>query len=96
MIKQSEAWRKEEGRASNKKNILPSPKRKVRKTSHQNQINNQNKKRKAVHTQTHVRGTTLVAEERVMPKEVCQTTVHVITITQVKGEVQGAGLLHDP
>ena len=49
--------------------ILPSPERKVRKTSHQEQISKQNEtKRKAVHAQAHVRATTLVAEERALPK----------------------------
>jgi hypothetical protein len=43
--------------------ILPSPERKVRKMSCQEQISKQNKKKcKAVHTQAHVRATTLVAE----------------------------------
>ena len=46
--------------------IIPSPVRKVRKTSHQNQFSKQNKrKRKTVHTKAHTRTTTLVAEERV-------------------------------
>ena len=54
--------------------IRPSPERKVRKTSHQKQINNQNeRKRKAIHTQAHARATTLVAKERAMPKEVHQS-----------------------
>jgi hypothetical protein len=44
--------------------VLPSPKRKVRKTSHQEQICKQNeRKRKAVHAQAHARATSLVAEE---------------------------------
>ena len=53
--------------------ILPSPERKARKTSHQEQIGKQNeRKRKVVHAQAHVRATTLVAKERALPKEVCQ------------------------
>ncbi len=49
--------------------IHPSPKRKVQKTSHQEQIGKQNeRKRKAVHAQAHARATTLVAEERMKPK----------------------------
>ena len=51
-----------------KAGILPSPERKVRKTSHQEQIGKQNeRKHKAVHAQAHVRATTLVAEERMKP-----------------------------
>ena len=58
--------------------VLPSPERKVRKTSHQVQIGKQNKrKRKAVHVQAHARATTLVAEERMKPKENCRTTSYV-------------------
>jgi hypothetical protein len=50
--------------------ILPSPERKVRKMSHQEQIGKQNEsKRKVVHAQAHARATTLVAEERALPKE---------------------------
>ena len=50
--------------------ILPSPERKVRKTSHQEQIGKQNeKKHKAVHAQAHACATTLIAEERALPKE---------------------------
>ena len=65
--------------------IHPSPKRKVQKTSHQEQIGKQNeRKRKAVHAQAHARATTLVAEERMKPKENCRTTVQVIA--QVEGE----------
>jgi len=65
--------------------ILPSPKRKVRKTSHQEQIGKQNKrKRKAVHAQAHTLATTLVAKERMKPKENCRTNVQVIA--QVEGE----------
>jgi hypothetical protein len=45
--------------------ILPSPERKVGKTSHQEQIGKQNKrKHKAIHAQAHARATILVAEER--------------------------------
>jgi len=48
-----------------KAGILPSPERRVRKTSHQAQIENQNeRKRKSVHAQAHMCATTLVAEER--------------------------------
>ena len=67
--------------------------RKVGKTLHQEQIGKQNeRKRKAVHVQAHVRATTLVAEERAKPKEDCQTTAQVIA--QVKGEfsVRGYGV----
>ncbi len=65
--------------------ILLSPQRKVRKTSHQEQIGKQNKrKRKAVHAQAHARATTIVAKERAMPKDDRQTTVQVIA--QVEGE----------
>jgi hypothetical protein len=70
--------------------ILPSPQRKVRKTLHQEQIGKQNeRKRKAIHAQAHVRATTLVAEERAMPKEDRQTTVQVIV--QVEGEFRARG-----
>jgi hypothetical protein len=49
--------------------ILPSLERKVKKTSHQEQIGKQNKRKcKAVHPQAHACMTTLVAEERAMPK----------------------------
>ena len=65
--------------------ILPSPERKVRKTSHQEQISNQNKSNhKAIHAQAHARATNLVAKERTMPKEDRQTTAQVIA--QVHGE----------
>jgi len=72
--------------------ILPSPERKVRKTSHQEQISKQNvRKRKAVHTQAHARATTLVPEERALLKEDHRSTVQVIT--QVEGEFRARG--HD-
>jgi hypothetical protein len=64
--------------------ILPSLERKVRKTSHREQIGKQNKrKRKVVHAQAHAPTTTLVAKERALPKEVCGSTIQVIA--QVKG-----------
>jgi hypothetical protein len=66
--------------------ILPSPERKVRKTSHQEQIGKQNEsKRKVVHAQA----TTLVAEERALPKEDRRLTAQVIA--QVKGEFRARG-----
>ena len=71
--------------------ILPSLERKVRKTLHQEQIGKQNeRKHKVIHAQAHARATTLVAEERALPKEVRPLSVQVIA--QVEGEVQGAGL----
>jgi len=70
--------------------ILPSLERKVRKMSHQEQIGKQNeRKRKAVHAQAHARATTLVAEERALPKEDHQSTAQVIA--QVKGEFRARG-----
>jgi hypothetical protein len=70
--------------------ILPSPERKVRKTSHQEQISKQNKtKRKAIHAQAHTRTTTLVAEERILPKEDRWSTAQVIA--QVEGEFRTRG-----
>jgi hypothetical protein len=70
--------------------ILPSPERKVRKMSHQEQIDKQNeRKRTAVHAQAHACATTLVAEERAMPKEVSQMTVQVIA--QVEGDFRARG-----
>ncbi len=70
--------------------ILPSPERKVRKTSHQEQIGKQNKrKRKAIHAHAHARATTLIAKERALPKEVCKLTIQVIA--QVKGEFRAWG-----
>ena len=55
--------------------ILPSPERKVGKMSHQDQIGKQNKrKHKAVHNQAHARATTLVAKEKMKPKENSQMT----------------------
>jgi hypothetical protein len=70
--------------------ILPSPEGKVRKTLHQEQIGKPNKRKcKAVHAQAHKRATTLVAEERAMPKEDRQTTVQVIA--QVEGEFRAWG-----
>ena len=72
--------------------ILPSPKRKVRKMLHQEQIGKQNKgKHKAVHDQAHACATTLVAKdkERMKPKENRQTTVQVIA--QVEGEFRARG-----
>jgi hypothetical protein len=59
--------------------IFPSPERNVRKLLHQEQIGKQiERKRKAAHAQAHARATTLVAEERAMPKEDHLTTVQVI------------------
>ena len=50
--------------------ILPSPERKVRKTSHQEQIGKQNESKcKGIHAQAHSRATILVAEERALPME---------------------------
>jgi len=74
-----------------KAGILPSPERRVRKTSHQAQrIGKQNeRKRKAVHAQAHVCATTLVAEERAKPKEDCRTTAQVSA--QVEGEFSARG-----
>ncbi len=70
--------------------VLPSPERKVRKTSHQEQINKQNKtKCKAVHAEAHERATTLIAEERMKPKENRRTTAQVIA--QVEGEFRARG-----
>ena len=70
--------------------VLPSPERKVRKTLHQEQINKQNEtKRKAVHAQAHARATTLVAEERMKPKENRRTTAQVIA--SVEGEFRARG-----
>ena len=70
--------------------ILPSPERKVRKTSHQEQISKQNKKkRKAIHAQAHARATTLAAEERALPKEDRRSTAQVIA--QVEGEFRARG-----
>ena len=72
--------------------ILPSLERKVRKTSHQEQISKQNKREcKVVHTPAHAPATTLVAKERAFLKEVCQSAIQVIT--QVKGgfRVRGYG-----
>ncbi len=70
--------------------ILPSPERKVRKTSHQEQIGKQNKRKcKAVHAQAHARATTLVAKERMKPKENRRTTAQVIA--QVEGEFRARG-----
>ncbi len=62
----------------------------MRKTSHQEQISKQNKtKRKAVHAQAHARATTLVAEERVLPKEDRRLTAQVIA--QVEEEFRAWG-----
>jgi len=70
--------------------ILPSPERKVRKTSHQEQIGKQNEsKRKVVHAQAHSRATTLVAEERALPKEDRRSTAQVMA--QVEGEFRARG-----
>ena len=70
--------------------ILPSPERKLRKTSHQEQIGKQNEREcKAVHAQAHARATTLVAKERMKLKENCQTIMQVIA--QVKGEFRARG-----
>jgi len=56
-----------------KAGILPSPERRVIKTSHQAQIRKQNeRKRKAVHAQAHACATNLVAKERAKPKEDCR------------------------
>ena len=69
---------------------LPSPPRKTRKTSHQEQIARQNeRKHRAVHAQAHARATTLVAEERAKEKENRRTTAEVIV--QVKGEFRARG-----
>ncbi len=70
--------------------ILPSPERKVRKTSHQEKIGKQNERKcKAVHAQAHARATPLVAEERAMLKEDRQMTMQVIA--QVEGEFRARG-----
>ena len=70
--------------------IHPSPERKVRKISHQEQIGKQNERnRNAIHAQAHGRATTLIAEERMKPKENCWTTAQVIA--QVKGEFRARG-----
>jgi hypothetical protein len=70
--------------------ILPPPERKVRKMSHQEQIGKQNRrKHKAMHDQAHARATTLVAEERMKPKENCRMTAQVIA--QVEGEFRARG-----
>ena len=70
--------------------ILPSPERKVRKTSHQDQIGKQNEsKRKGIHNQAHSRATILDAEERALPKEDRRSTAQVIA--QVEGEFRGRG-----
>ncbi len=65
---------------------LPSPPRKTRKTSHQEQIAQQNeRKHRAVHGQAHARATTLVAEETAKEeKENRRTAAEVIE--QVEGE----------
>jgi hypothetical protein len=69
---------------------LPSPERKVRKMSHQEQLDKQNRsKRKAVHTQAHVQATTLVAKERVKSMDVRCTTMQVIQ--QVNEEFRARG-----
>ena len=58
--------------------------------SHQEQIGKQNeRKHKAVHTQAHTRATTLVTEERALPKEDHQSTAQVIA--QVEGEFRARG-----
>jgi len=70
--------------------ILPSPERKVLKTSHQEQIGKLNKrKRKAVHAQAHTRATTLIAKVRTKPMENRRMTAQVIA--QVKGEFRARG-----
>jgi len=69
---------------------LPSPPRKTRKTTYQEQIAWQNeRKHRAVHAQAHARATTLVAEERAKEKENRSTTAEVIA--QVEGEFQARG-----
>jgi hypothetical protein len=69
---------------------LPSPPRKTRKTSHQEQITRQNeRKQKAVNAQAHARATTLVAEERAKEKEKRRTTAEVIV--QVEGGFRARG-----
>jgi hypothetical protein len=69
---------------------LPSPPRKTRKTSHQEQIAQQNeRKQKAGHAQAYARATTLVAEERAKEKENRRTTAEVIV--QVEGEFRARG-----
>ena len=61
--------------------ILHSPERKVRKTSHQEQITKQKeRKRKAVYAQAHAQTNTLVARERVLPKEFHRPTLQVIEL----------------
>jgi hypothetical protein len=69
---------------------LPSPPRKTRKTSHQEQIARQNeRKHRVVHAQAHARATILVAEERAKEKENRRTTTEVIA--QVEGEFRARG-----
>ncbi len=66
----------------------------MRKTSHQVQIARQNeRKRKAIHAQAHVRATTLVAEERAKPQEYRQTTAQVIAQVEREFRLQGYGMI---
>ena len=61
--------------------------------SHQEQISKQNKrKRKAIHAQAHARATTLVAEERALPKENRQSTVQVIAQVEREFRARGHGV----
>jgi len=70
--------------------IHPSPERKVRKISHQEQIGKQNERnRNAIHAQAHGRAATLIAEERMKPKENRRTAAQVIA--QVEGEFRTRG-----
>ena len=67
--------------------------RKVRKSSHQEQIGKQNeRKRKVVHAQAHARATTLVAEERALPKEDRRSTVQVIAQVEREFRARGHGV----
>jgi hypothetical protein len=70
---------------------LSSPPRKTQKTSHQEQIAQQNERKyRAIHGQAHARATTLVAEERAKEeKENRHTTAEVIE--QVEGEFRARG-----
>ena len=72
---------------------LPSLERKVRKALHQEQLDKQSRSQhKAVYAQAHTRVTTIVANERVKPKDVCRTTMQVIQQIDVEVRVRGYGI----
>ncbi len=71
--------------------LIPSPLRKIGKTSHQKQLQNQNdKKKQSIHNQVHAHATTLVVVEREKEEKENRHTTNMV-IAQVEGEFKARG-----